>query len=127
MSLTEAELRQIQRLLSLPTNQLYPGSRLRQCIQTITENDTRYNLTIVNDIQTNLAAIADLDAKIEAIKLANDDPIKRKDIEQEYQIVYKDGIDNAAGFKQQRSKLSLLIAQDLGLTLNQNTGRKYRS
>lgn len=127
MPLSESEIRQVQIHLNLSVQQLLPNSGLRLCIKTAEDNDTRYGLAVISDVQNNLSAIADLETKIENIKTSNADSIKRKNIDDEVDIEYKAGADAAQGLKEQRSKLISRIANDLNIYRKQHSGRKLRS
>lgn len=127
MQLTDCEIRQIQIYLGYSTQQLHPSSQLRCRIKTIAEADKRYNLTIINDIANNLNAIAEIDRKIDEIKISNSDGIKKEKIDEEYEVEYKENKDAAVGLKEVRNRLIDRIAQDLGLYRQIHSGIKLRS
>lgn len=127
MPLTAQEIRQIQLLLALSPQQLEIGSNLRRCIKIVEDRDTRLGLTVINEIKNYLTAIAELDSKINDIKVSGDDVLRSKDIDDEFKVEYRTNIDAAAGLKEQRSKLIDLISRDLDIYRKQNSGRKLRS
>lgn len=127
MPLSEAEIRTIQLLFAYPSSELYPNSYLRTQIKQVTNNDTKYNLTVINSVSAALVTIADLDNKIKIIKDGSNDAIQTLQTGNSQMTQYRVKIDAAIGLKEQRRNLINRISLDLNLLRVQHTGRKYRS